>query len=49
VIERNFDWLARLAVRRGGARAVHLAICLVVSGGWQLVRFAFGRESASAI
>jgi hypothetical protein len=42
VIERGFDWLARLLFVAVAVALFSLAISLVVAGGWQLVRGAFG-------
>jgi hypothetical protein len=43
-MERGFDWLARLLFVAVALALFVLAISLVVSGGWQLVRGAFGGE-----
>jgi hypothetical protein len=42
VIERGFDWLARLLFVAVALALFSLAISLVVSGAWQLVRGAIG-------
>jgi hypothetical protein len=44
VIERGFDWLARLLFVLIALALFSLAISLVVSGSWELVRGAFGGE-----
>jgi hypothetical protein len=44
VIERGFDWVARLLFVMIALALFALAISLVVSGAWQLVRGAFGGE-----
>jgi len=44
MIERGFDWLARLLFVLVALALFALAISLVVSGSWQLVRGAFGGE-----
>jgi hypothetical protein len=44
VIERGFDWLARLLFVAVALALFGLAISLVVSGGWLLVQGAFGGE-----
>ena len=44
MIERGFDWLARLLFVLVALALFTLAVSLVVSGGWQLVRGAFGGE-----
>jgi len=44
VIERGFDWLARLLFIMVALALFALAITLVISGAWQLVRGAFGGE-----
>jgi hypothetical protein len=44
VIERGFDWLARLLFVMVALALFALAITLVISGAWQLVRGAFGGE-----
>jgi hypothetical protein len=44
VIERGFDWLARLLFVMVALALFTLAISLVISGAWQLVRGAVGGE-----
>jgi hypothetical protein len=44
VIERGFEWLSRLLFVAIALALFALAISLVVSGAWQLVRGAFGGE-----
>ena len=44
MIERGFDWLARLLFVAVALALFSLAISLVVAGGWQLLRGAFGGE-----
>ena len=44
MIERGFDWLARLLFVMVALALFALAITLVISGAWQLVRGAFGGE-----
>ena len=44
MIERGFDWLARLLFIMVALALFALAITLVISGAWQLVRGAFGGE-----
>jgi hypothetical protein len=44
VIERGFEWLARLLFVLVALALFTLAISLVVSGSWQLVRGALGSE-----
>jgi hypothetical protein len=44
VIERGFEWLARLLFVAVALALFGLAISLVVSGGWLLVQGAFGGE-----
>jgi hypothetical protein len=44
VIERGFDWLARLLFVLVALALFTLAISLVISGSWQLVRGAFGGQ-----
>ena len=44
VIERGFEWLARLLFVAVALALFALAISLVVSGGWQLLRGAFGGQ-----
>ena len=44
MIERGFEWLARLLFVAVALALFALAISLVVSGGWQLLRGAFGGQ-----
>ena len=44
MIERGFDWLARVLFVLVALALFTLAISLVISGGWQLVRGAFGGQ-----
>ena len=44
MIERGFEWLARLLFVAVALALFTLAISLVVSGGWQLLRGAFGGQ-----
>ena len=44
MIERGFDWLARVLFVLVALALFTLAISLVISGSWQLVRGAFGGQ-----
>ena len=44
MIERGFEWLARLLFVAVALALFTLAISLVLSGGWQLLRGAFGGQ-----
>jgi hypothetical protein len=44
VIERGFDWLARLLFVAVALALFALAISMVVTGAWQLLRGAFGGQ-----